>query len=302
MINSGTDVSGRALTLSEVVLSCAILVFGTLLLLSRLPRAREESRAVSCISNLAQIGQAMLLYGQNHNDTLPVVNIWSGIDANPGTSPLFAFRQDLQIGDFLNVNSQIKSSDKSKFNPEPQRIAGLRCPSDRSIMLPLSTNYRANTGVNARGESGTFSIGSRQNLNEIEKLDGLAFTAAFSERLLGDGTNGESVQNYRRFEICQDTVAFGVNGNSNINDVQGNAGHDWSRGDWRNTLYHHGLLPNWKYSAIAVKDNCGQMGTSSGHVRNVNVLLLDGSVRSWKDTVDPIIWKRLGGISDGSGN
>jgi len=292
----------KAVTLPEIVLVCVILTFIILLLLARLPRAREDSRSVSCISNLAQIGQAMLLYSQNHGQSLPTVNSWSGIDAKSGTSPLFAFRQDLQLGDFVNVNAQTKSSDKSKFNPDPQRIAGLRCPSDRSFIPLLSTNYRANTGVNARGESGPFSIGIKQTLNEIESSDGLSFTAAFAERLLGDGTAKKSIQNYQKFDICQDTVAFGVNGNSIISEIQGDAGHDWSRADWKNTLYHHGLIPNWRHSAIATQDNCGQMGASSGHVRSVNALLLDGSVRTWKDTVDPTVWKRLGGISDGSGN
>ncbi|MFM7316462.1 MAG: DUF1559 domain-containing protein [Isosphaeraceae bacterium] len=291
----------KAITLPEIILSGVILFFILLLLISRLPRAREDSRSVSCISNLGQIGQAMLIYKQNQDSSLPMVSHWSGIDAKIGSSPFSAIRQDLKIGDFIDVRAQIESKKKDVFNPEPLRVAGLRCPSDRSESASTATNYRANTGVNARGESGPFSIGQVNRLNKIETADGLSFTAAFSERLIGDGTQKLSINNYLQFDICQEAVAYGVNGNSIQQDIKGDAGLDWSKGDWRNTLYHHGLTPNWRFSAIAFQDNCGQIGASSGHLKSVNVLLLDGSVRSWKDTVDPGVWKKLGGILDGTG-
>jgi type II secretory pathway pseudopilin PulG len=290
--------SQKAITLPEVILVIIILIFVVLLLLSRLPRSREDSRATICLANLSQIGQAMLLYCQSNRDTLPVVNTWSGVDSIPDSSPLAAFRNELQIGDFVLVNAQVNATKNSEFRKNPQRIAGLRCPSDRTSEPLLASNYRGNAGVNARGEMGAFSIGVPTSLPQVEKNDGLSFTAAFSERLIGNKMKSRSLENYLLFDICVDAVAFGVNGNAANQDYQIDAGHDWSRGDWRNTLYHHGLKPNWLHSAIAKKDVCGQIGASSGHVRSVNVLMLDGSARTWKETVDPTVWKRLGGIND----
>ena len=286
------------LTLPEIILVIVIIVFIFLLLLSRLPRAREDSRATICLANLAQVGQAMLLYCQSNSEILPVVNSWTGLEAAPDTSPFSTFRNELQIGDFVNINAQVKAAKKPDFNRNPQRIAGLRCPSDRTLIPFIATNYRANAGSGARGDSGPFSIAISRKLQEIEKADGLSFTAAITERLIGNPINKSGKENYLIFDICQQVVEFGVNGITRSSDFNSDAGYDWSRGDWRNTLYHHGLTPNWSHSAIARNDNCGQIGASSGHIRSVNVLLMDGSARSWKDSVDPGVWKKLGGISD----
>ena len=55
-------------------------------------------------------------------------------------------------------------------------------------------------------------------------------------------------------------------------------------------------------SAVANEGNCGQMGSSSAHPGSVHVLLLDGSAKSWRETVDRLVWRRLGGYQDGQVN
>ena len=39
------------------------------------------------------------------------------------------------------------------------------------------------------------------------------------------------------------------------------------------------------------------MGASSGHVRGVNMLLLDGSVTVVRPTIDPKVWKEFARIN-----
>ena len=60
--------------------------------------------------------------------------------------------------------------------------------------------------------------------------------------------------------------------------LRGDAGSSWIAADYRSTLYNHALTPNGRPSCIADDGRTAYMGASSGHVRGVNVLRLDGSV------------------------
>jgi type II secretory pathway pseudopilin PulG len=290
----------NALTLPELIIVVVILVFLVLVLLSRMPRAREEARAVACLNNLRQIGQAINLYVQNSDGVLPTLQNWQGERAEPGTSLFHQIRLTLKLNDFVNISDQTQSSKENSFDPLPERVAGLRCPSDRTLSPIGATNYRFNTGSEARGSSGPFAIGRSITMQQIEDVDGLAFTAAVSERLIGTGENMARSENYFEMKDCGSAIAFSIVGKTSKGIPFGDSGHQWSVGDFRQTLYHHGMTPNWIYSSVAKNGNCGQMGASSGHNRFVHVLLLDGSAKSWNQTVDEFVWKRLGTIDNGS--
>ena len=40
------------------------------------------------------------------------------------------------------------------------------------------------------------------------------------------------------------------------------------------------------------------MGASSGHVRGVNLLMLDGSVKLVVPTIDPVVWREFATLRD----
>jgi len=290
----------RGVALSEVVIVVVIISFTALLLLSRMPRGREQSRSLICLSNLNQIGQAFAIYTQATGQ-YPSAMGWGTGEAGSGTSILWNLRATLQLRDFTDVESQIKSKNPTDNKSLPSVVVGLRCPSDRIMEPQSATNYRANTGVDSDGRTGPFGIGQVVTPKQVESGDGSAFTAAFAERLIGNGKAEMAISNYQETQGCAAAIAASLSGDP-VSSWKGDAGHEWSRGDWSQTLYHHGLTPNWKLSAVANEGNCGQMGASSAHPGSVHVLLLDGSAKSWRETVDPLVWRRLGGYQDGQVN
>src|SRR4029077_14164199 len=96
---------------------------------------------------------------------------------------------------------------------------------------------RGNTGDTPDGRGGPFAVGRTTNLAEVEGADGAAFTAAFGERLVGDGrAGGPSLSGYARVP--------GPVGESGCPEAPGpswlgDAGSSWLLSDWRSTLYNH---------------------------------------------------------------
>ena len=69
-------------------------------------------------------------------------------------------------------------------------VPGFVCASDPNAIagrLPAPVSYRAATGDTYRGDNGAFAPGRSWSLAAIEERDGLSYTAAFSERLVGSG-------------------------------------------------------------------------------------------------------------------
>ena len=287
----------RGVALPEVVLVVVIISLAFLLLLFRMPRGREQSRAMTCLSNLGQIGQAISYYSQATGQ-YPTSPGWGPGAAGAGTSVLWNLRDTLQVKDFSSIASQLKAKKAGDGKGLPSVVVGLRCPSDR-VMEPLTaTNYRANAGDDSTGRSGPFGIGQVVSPKQVEAGYGQAFTAAFGERLIGNGKPESSMANYQLTEDCSSAIAASV-ATDNESLWKGNAGHEWSRGDGSQSLYQHGITPNWRRSAVAMEGNCGQMGLSSDHPGVVNLLMLDGSAKAWRDSVNPKIWSKLGRFDDG---
>ncbi|MBI1325505.1 DUF1559 domain-containing protein [bacterium] len=295
--NRNFSTERAALTLPEALFIGAICVTVALFLLMRLPRGREQARATACLSNLNQIGQAMGYYAQS-TGVFPENPLWTPPIAEPGTSVLWTMRNHANLWNFVDVRREIEGKSGKKTGEKPAAPAGLRCPSDRASAVPGATNYRANAGSEKSGTDGPFAIGKRVTPHAVEAADGMAFTAAFAERLIGTGAAEPGPADYRLVERCDDTSE--ERSKTGSLQIEKDAGHDWSRGDWIMSLYQHGIRPNSPNSAVATRENCANMGSSSGHQGSVHVLLLDGSARSWRDKVDATVWRRLGGFSDSS--
>jgi prepilin-type N-terminal cleavage/methylation domain-containing protein/prepilin-type processing-associated H-X9-DG protein len=64
----------RAFSLVELLVVIGIVGVLIAILLPTLSRVREQARRTHCLSNLRQLGHAMLLYANAHNDRLPNTN------------------------------------------------------------------------------------------------------------------------------------------------------------------------------------------------------------------------------------
>jgi type II secretory pathway pseudopilin PulG len=291
----------RGVTLIEVIVVFAIVTIALLFLLMMIPRSREQSRLLSCQKNLGQIGKALAIYHQLEHQ-LPLIVALAGIDEptqakSPG--PLRILLDALQTPDLTALTDE-KIPPKVLLGQVPGEIPvpGFVCGSDPNATAGLfraPISYRASTGDSPAGDNGLFAPGRLIKLTDVEATDGLSFTAAFSERLVGDKEpNHPVVGNYR--VVPGPLLGVGCPADAGDSSWRGDAGSSWNWADYRSTLYNHALVPNQKPSCLAIDGQTAFMGASSGHVRGVNLLLLDGSVSLVTPAIDPKIWKEFARI------
>jgi hypothetical protein len=285
----------RALGLGavEVIVIVGILGFAVILFLMGLPRGREASRMASCQRNLMQVGVGLQMYHQASRlyPTVP------SLDRPGGDGPIKAMLDAFVIPDLLELRDPTNPPRPTVSPPRGAKVPGLACPSDSNAMVGSSLSslsYRANTGDDPGGQDGPFQPGRTMTSAQVEAADGLAFTAAFAERLVGDGRDRKpSTANYAS---SLGPVTRGGCPDLPSDRWRGDAGSDWAEATWRSTLYNHTQRPNASPSCIAEDGRTALMGASSSHVNRVNLLLLDGSVRVVSLSIDPMIWGRLGTV------
>jgi Protein of unknown function (DUF1559) len=87
--------------------------------------------------------------------------------------------------------------------------------------------------------------------------------------------------------------AAGCSAQGGLDRLRDDAGSSWIGSNYRSTLYNHALPPNGRPSCIADDGRSAFMGASSGHVRGVNLLRLDGSVALTVPSIAPAVWREL---------
>ncbi len=291
----------RGLTLVEVIVVVVIIGLALLILLLMLPQAREHARLLGCKKNLGQIGVALALYDQNHGQ-LPAVMLLSSADG-PGATrwpgPLRTLLVTLQLPDLTELQDpQSTPRTRPGLVAGEVAVAGFICSSDPNATAGWFTapiSYRATTGATAAGDDGAFAIGRVLTMQNVQAADGLGYTAGFSERLVGDNrTNHAAIGNYR--VVPGPLADGGCPATDDGTAWRGDAGSSWSWSDYRHTLYNHVLPPNGHPSCVAADGKTALMGGSSGHVRGLNVLLLDGSVPLVTRDIDLRVWKEFARI------
>lgn len=283
----------RGLSAVEVVVVILVLGILVLTLMMVLPRRLETSRRVTCQRNLMQIGMALALYDQETGH-LPTIFGLEVTHDSRRNSPLSALLDTLALPDFRTL-TDLKTPRKTQPGaiPKEQPVPGFICPSDRNAtagFFPAPISYRATTGDSPDASNGAFSPGKVLRLADIEAGDGLAYTAAYSERLVGNNRAVSAPENYGR---VPGPLKPGGCPPIPASNWLGDAGRSWVSADWRSTLYNHALTPNASPSCVAEDGRSAYIGASSGHPDGVNVLYFDGSVKVYTPRVDPKIWRDL---------
>jgi hypothetical protein len=288
-----------------VIVTLVVTSVVVLLLLMGASRGREHARLVGCRNNLAKIGMALGLYDQM-NGHLPQIGPLAPPDGSTeqqSPSPLRAMLEALQLPDLSEIRDP-----KTRPDPRPGqvpgevRVRGFVCASDPNALsggIPAPINYRAVTGDGPLGGNGAFAPGPARSLAEIEACDGLSYTAAFSERLIGDNlpSHGAPIHFY---VLPPPLPSTGCPPPSDAFAWRGDAGSSWTSAGYRSTLYNHALPPDGRPSCIAIDGQSAYMGASSGHVGGINLLLLDGSVSSIRRSINPKVWRDYATIGPAS--
>ncbi|MCB1015065.1 MAG: DUF1559 domain-containing protein, partial [Acidimicrobiales bacterium] len=286
------------------------------LLLPSVQAAREAGRRLQCTNNLRQIGLSL----HNHHDAHQAFP--AGATAGPG----LGLSQGISThGHFLPYIEQQSIYDLIDFKyafDDPRNVgahnaevASFVCPTDTDEM-PLElggrTSYYGNQGTSivftppAEGNvnenmpppDGVFYLGSEISIADV--TDGTSNTAAFCERLFGDGSNAIVTPESDTFqpgtypatadEAYADCMACAIDDLSK----QGRSinGAPWLRAYHSTTMYWHAAPPNTRscmYPPSRIMTTAG-----SRHSGGVNVVMCDGSVHFVANSVQLAVWRALG--------
>src|ERR1051326_525026 len=66
----------RGFTLIELLVVIAIIAILAAILFPVFAQAREKARAISCLSNIKQIGTGCMMYIQDYDETYPLGYMW----------------------------------------------------------------------------------------------------------------------------------------------------------------------------------------------------------------------------------
>ncbi len=77
----------NAFTLIELLVVIAIIAILAAILFPVFAQAREKARAISCLSNMNQLGLSMQMYVQDYDETFPYWSWWNSYSGGHGPSP-----------------------------------------------------------------------------------------------------------------------------------------------------------------------------------------------------------------------
>ncbi len=294
-----TSGKSRGFTLIELLVVIAIIAILIALLLPAVQQAREAARRTQCKNNLKQLGLAL----HNYHDTALCFPFGMG---GTGTkysaiSQMLAQIEQASLYASIDFNKQI--TDPANTMARLIELPAFRCPSDFANSQPSAggaINYFPNKGASLRWQDpaadGVMFFQSCIRFRDV--TDGTSSTAAFSERIVSDGSNGIVTPR-------SDTFLSTANPNSHAEAVQmceavditnlANQFPQFMGAPWIDGKhgYQHVSGPNARSCGFQAAGKA-TMAANSRHVGGVHVLLCDGSVRFTSENIDLGIWRAVG--------
>jgi prepilin-type N-terminal cleavage/methylation domain-containing protein/prepilin-type processing-associated H-X9-DG protein len=297
-------------TLIELLVVIAIIAVLVALLLPAVQQARESARRAQCRNQIRQLGIALANYEEIYTN-LPPANV-NNLSMNARLLPQLELSNIYELIDFNVPFNHANNAIARNTN-----VPSFLCPSDVDL-LPAAqgarNNYYANTGTEIIYTLPSPTVGGTNfgmpfpngiivqsaSIRFRDITDGASNTAAFSERIKGDGSNGVSTPRSDTFQpgtypatpdqALADCMA--VNTADLSKQGYSNSGAPWLQPYHSTTMYYHVATPNTRSCMFPP----GRIMTtpSSQHVGGVNLALCDGSVRFVSDSVDLGLWRALG--------
>ena len=325
----------RGFTLIELLVVIAIIAVLIALLLPAVQAAREAARRSQCVNNLKQIVLAVMNY-ESSNGSLPPSGVNSGT-VPVGTFGMkvriFPFLESSTLFNSVNFSfnpEPLPGGAGQNDTVLVTKVSAFLCPSDPNDPgtpytfangtgsgIVGSTNYpnnigtmRYNNGGNFDGPAHVMNATTGPIITLASITDGLSNTAIFSEWIKGrnssSGTGNDLIFNgvtaipaigYTPLQpigaACQKSTVIN---NPNKGGIWVN--HFCGQGGG----YTHITTPNQRacyFMGQGRQPGNAVIGASSNHPGGVNVGMLDGSVRFFKNTINAPTWWALATYAGG---
>jgi prepilin-type N-terminal cleavage/methylation domain-containing protein/prepilin-type processing-associated H-X9-DG protein len=328
----GTSHSWSAFTLIESLVAVSVIGILIGLLIPAIHAAREAARRSQCRNNLRQIGIALHAYAaQNQTFPINITFIPSNLVQGPRTVRFYStFVRLLPHMDQPALYSAVNFSFESDWvRGQPANLtvyrttlAVLLCPSDGSSFGTQAGNsYRGNVGVGPTWSTSAETPDSGNGFYSFPEVtrpasfaDGLAHTAAYSERLRGSGPEGPGpgaperdfgdLSPFPEASMCDADTALEwcrVAGRVTFPRFL-HSGETWFLTGADYTNYCHAQVPNGPVPDALHRGYVPAQGivtARSWHAGGVNLLMGDGAVRFASESMEQRVWRALGTRSGG---
>ena len=322
--------SRSAFTLVELLVVIAIIGVLVALLLPAIQAAREAARRMSCHNNLKQLGVALHNYQAALGVFPPSSIVFGGSTNQPwsGQALLLPYVEKESVQSLIDYSVGYHHGDNANLFP-PHGVAALRipvlmCPSETHDQPRMNSggtpyhyplNYVLSVGayqifnpVTRHDGGAAFAPNSR--LNPASFLDGLSNTLAMAEvkafnPRFHDASGLPTVPPSLPDEVSAQYTSGGAWSatNGHTEWVCGRAIHNGFTTTFTpNTRVPHAVggvvydidVSSSREGRNATDTTYGIITSRSYHPGIVNVLLMDGSVRSVADSIERPVWQALG--------